>query len=195
MRTLSTAIALLFAGQLLAIEPRCVRVNDLYAVNFTAYHVPSREALQKMSPAERKAAMQPHCQSVPQTGKIYFGVDLLDRDARQMPVWMRLVRLQENEEGELVEGPVIARSEPQIHPQGSLQLAAQIDEPGRYLVIVTFGKEATIPEDELKIPITIGQSASWEDKFLSSLPWLFGGIVLLSLAGAVGAWWRRRHFS
>lgn len=195
MRRSLLAMTLLLAAQAFAIEPRCVRVNDLYAVNFTAYHVPSREELQKMGPAERKVAMKPHCESVPKTGKIYFGVDFLDRDARQMPVWMRVVRLEENGEGEWVEGTVIAKTEPKVNSQGSIQLATQINEPGRYVVILTFGEEAMIPEDELRIPITIGQSASWDEKLLPYLPWLFSGIVLFSLAGGFGVWWRRRNHS
>ncbi len=193
MKILQAALILLFSGQLDAIEPRCVRVNDLYAVNFTAYHALPPERLQKMDPSERKLAMRPYCDAVPEVGKIYFGVDLLDRDTRKMPVWMPVVKLVRGEDGEMIEGPVIAKSDPEVHRNGSLQLAAQIEEPGRYLVIVTFGEEAALPEDELRIPITIGQSPPWQERILPYLSWLFGGLLLFSMAGFAAVWWRRHR--
>lgn len=191
MKHLLATLLLLFSSQLLAIEPRCIKVNDLYAVNFTAYAPPSKEELKEMSPAERKAAIRPYCDRVPRSGKLYLSVDLLDRDARKMPVWLRLVKLKEGEE--LAEEAVLARTEPEVHPKGSLTLSAEVREPGRYALVVTFGEEAVLPEDELWIPFEVASGRPWQELLLPYLPWLFGGLLLFGLVGGAAFWKRGKE--
>ena len=111
----------------------CLVANDFYAVHFTA--------LQEGRHEGEQTDFVKYCQEVPRPGKTYLTLDLLDRDARSMPVSLRVVEEELGDDGRppkekrtLVETPAT------VYKSGTAEIQADITEPGHYAVIAVFGE-------------------------------------------------------
>jgi len=131
----------------------CLVGTDFYIVHFNAFQPPSQ------IPSSRRAkrqALQRFCHRLPKTGTTYFGIDFIDQDVRSLPVSLEVV-----EEGEL-EGdqPTTVRTlktiPSKVYPHGVAALKVDLDHPGHYALLVHFGEEKGLSDDQLRIPLTVG---------------------------------------
>ncbi len=142
----------------------CLITNDLYAVHLTIYQVPS-----ELSNDTVKAGFKPYCQELPQTGRTYITLDLLDRDVRTLPMTVRVQR--ESEEGP----PTILSEIPRrTYPAGVVEAVADLPEPGHYSVVLAMG-ESRSSEDPFVIRMTVGSPYSVS----AVLPYALIGLVAL----------------
>lgn len=129
----------------------CLAANDFYAVHFTA--------LQEGRHEGEQTDFIKYCREIPKPGKTYLTLDLLDRDARRMPVSLRVVEEDLGEDGRLAkEKRTLVETLPTVYKSGTAEIQANITEPGHYAVIAVFGEnDGFISEDDrLRIPFSVG---------------------------------------
>ncbi len=156
-------------------EAECLISTDFHIVHFSAFQSGERR---------EGSEFTRYCQELPRPGLSYLGIDLMDRDARRVPIALAVV--EEDAQGKAQR--TLKEIVPQTYPQGVVSLEVNFDRPGHYGVLVRFaGEEVT---DELRIPLLIGKT---------SFPWLFwisvvlgGSMVALGLALGAYRWWRKR---
>ncbi|MCI0465922.1 MAG: hypothetical protein L0Y57_02795 [Beijerinckiaceae bacterium] len=130
-------------------QPSCLKVSDFYSVHLTTYFLAAGGGGEADSDGKAKPYMQ-LCDRIPGTGKVIFTVDLMEQDARDMPVALSLSRY--DAEGRLV--PVKEQA-PGLHPRGVLTLDSVITERGKYLLRVAFGG-AKSKDDIIEMPVFAG---------------------------------------
>lgn len=154
----------------------CLITNDFYAVHLTAYQVPA-----EVSSDAVKGGLKPYCQELPNAGRTYITLDLLDRDVRNVPMTVRVQ--QERDDGP----PSILSELPRrTYPAGVVEAVADLPGLGRYRVVLQMG-EAKASEDLITIPMTV---VSPYYSLAAALPY-----ALLALAvvwGLVTLWPRLR---
>jgi hypothetical protein len=113
----------------------CMQSNEFYIVNFASYQTdPS-------APGTRKATTSTFCQNLPASGPTQFTVDLLDRDVRHKPVWIKVF----NAGKQLVfETPKV------IAKQGVITANMELPAPAAYDVVVY------VDDNDLNIAPEIG---------------------------------------
>ncbi|MCI0597928.1 MAG: hypothetical protein L0Y60_00130 [Beijerinckiaceae bacterium] len=130
-------------------QPSCLKVSDFYSVHLTTYFLASAGDDGTDPKVNSKQFMQV-CDRIPGTGKVVFTVDLMEQDARDMPVALSLSRY--DSEGRLVPVKELA---PGLHPRGVLTLDSVIAERGKYLLKVAFG-DARSKDDVIEMPVFAG---------------------------------------
>jgi hypothetical protein len=121
----------------------CMMFNDTYIVHLASYvaqGAPDPEA-------KRSKIFKPYCQTLPSPGKIAFAIDLMDKEIRKIPIRAGVYRGSADLEA-IVEKPAKA------YPTGAIELAADFDKPGAYIIKLIFG-EGKRPDDTLLIPVTV----------------------------------------
>ena len=153
----------------------CLVGNDFYAVHFTAI----QEGRQKGEMTD----FTKYCQEIPDIGKTYLSIDLLDRDVRKMLVALRVVKEEFSEEGGRPpqELGTLAETRAKIYTNGTADIPADIKQPGHYALIVTIGNEA-ISEDELRIPFTVALEDAAKVNWMGRI----AGFIALTFFGAMG---------
>lgn len=154
----------------------CLVGNDFYAVNFTA--------IQEGRQQGERSDFTKYCQIIPAVGKTYLSIDLLDRDIRKIPVALRVVREEFNEEdgrppqelGTLAEIPA------KLYNNGTADIAADIKQPGHYALIATIGNDAVSEDDRLRIPFTVAVEGAAKVNWLGR----FTGFIVLTFFGVTG---------
>ncbi len=128
----------------------CLITNDFYAVHFTA--------LQHGRQDKETTDFVKYCQEIPGTGKTYLTIDLLDRDARTQELGLRIVEEEYSEDGKSYKTLTTLReAASRIYKNGVADIHADLDHPGHYALMVTFGDEAQATEDDrLRIPFSVG---------------------------------------
>lgn len=127
----------------------CLITNDFYAVRLTTYQGPAG------IPAEAaRTAFRPYCQELPDAGRTYITIDLLDPDTRSLPM---ALRVQEEAAGRAP--AIIAELSRKTYPTGVVEAVADLPRPGRYTVVLELG-EAQAAEDRIAIPLTVDKPLS-----------------------------------
>lgn len=129
----------------------CLVANDFYAVHFTAI----QEGRQK----GERSDFEKYCQEVPQPGKTYLTLDLFDRDARTIPIKLRVIEEEWTDDGQLPkEKATLAETPSKIYKNGIAEIQANISAAGHYAVIATFGEEGDFvsEDDRLRVPFSVG---------------------------------------
>jgi hypothetical protein len=154
----------------------CLIGNDFYAVHFTAI----QEGRQKGEATH----FTKYCQEIPGIGKTYLSIDLLDRDVRKTPITLRLVREEFSEEGGRPpqELGVLAEAPAKIYPNGTVDIAADIKQPGHYALIATIGTDAVGEDDRLRIPFTVAVEGAAKVNWLGRIT----GFIVVAFFGAMG---------
>jgi hypothetical protein len=161
----------------------CLVANDFYAVHFTA--------LQEGRHEGEQTDFVKYCREIPKPGKTYLTLDLLDRDARRMPVALRVVEEELDEDGRLSkEKRSLVETLPTVYKSGTAEIQADIKEPGHYAVIAVFGEnDGFISEDDrLRIPFSVGIASPSEP---NRWPGALFALVIAILVSVVA--WRVYH--
>ncbi|MGQ0593748.1 MAG: hypothetical protein ACT4QB_14210 [Gammaproteobacteria bacterium] len=150
-------------------ELDCLITNDFYAVHLTAYQVPA-----EVSSDAVKAGFKPYCRELPNAGKTYITLDLLDPDVRNAPMTVRVLRERDD-------GPPVTLTElpRRTYPAGVVEAVADLPEPGRYRVVLEMG-ETKASEDVITIPVTVVSPHSMAPVLLALLALaVVGGLAVL----------------
>jgi hypothetical protein len=130
----------------------CLVANDFYIVHFTSYLEPLA------GEKDPKKIFKQHCQDLPRVGKAYLGIDLMDMDARGLPVGVKVVEVQEGERPKDAQKnvqPVLLDIAPKVYESGVVEVQSTFDKPGLYSVNLAFDAGVS-DEDVLKIPLRVG---------------------------------------
>jgi len=154
----------------------CLVGNDFYAVHFTAI----QEGVQK----GETTAFAKYCQEVPAVGKTYLSIDLLDRDVRKIPIALKVVEEEFNEDDGRPPKVIRTLNEApaKIYGNGVADIPASITQPGHYALIATVGGEAVSEDDRLRIPFTVaiegGAAVNWLGRITGAIVLMFFGVML-----------------
>jgi hypothetical protein len=129
----------------------CLYTSDFYMVHFTAYQNPEVKQL-------GINYFRPLCQKLPDVGKTFITIDLMDKDVREMPVAMKFVEIDtEKSSGkELVIKRVISEGPQEISAIGVFETNITFEKPGQYALYVLIGEEIFSDDDIVKIPFEVG---------------------------------------
>jgi len=158
----------------------CLVTTDFYMVHFTAFQPKTGET-------DPKQMFRPYCQDLPDAGKAYLTLDLVDRDVRKMPVGLKLVEEAEGaEQAQLEPQRTLMEVPPKVYKHGVVETQADFDKPGNYALLVTVG-EAAAEEDTIRIPLRVGlgtvPAERSEGGSRGLLVVALGSVVLLSFFG------------
>ena len=151
----------------------CLVANDFYVVHFTA--------MQQGRAQGESSDFVKYCQEIPNPGKTFLTIDLLDRDVRSTPISLRVVEEQISDDGEppRVLG-TLTELAPKIYKNGTADTHVVISKPGHYALLATIGDEAQglSEDDHLRIPFSVGlppptQYGKLFGKFAGGLALLF----------------------
>lgn len=132
----------------------CIIANDFYAVHFSAYLQPNKEALTP----DNKAAFVPFCQKIPRAGKMFFTADLIDRDIRATPIGIKLVEVEKTGQkapDDIREIRTITEIPAKLYPRGAVEAQADVDKNGDYLLYFLIG-DAIEEDDKFRVPLEVG---------------------------------------
>ncbi len=154
----------------------CAIKSGAFPVAFSAYEKPKGD----LPPTHA------YCDHVPETGELYFTVDLTDLESREIPIAMRLVMEGHGEGGhEIMSVPA------KQYPSGSITFSVNLEELGQYALLLETEKAGKMTT-AVRIPIHVGGGGGH-----GSHGGGFGAteIVLLLGVACVGAffWLRRRE--
>lgn len=153
----------------------CLITNDFYAVHFSA--------LQEGRHAGESTDFVKYCQEVPNPGKTYLSIDLLDRDVRKTPVALRVVEEEYSNDGQAPrEKTTLIEVPAKIYRSGTADTQVQISQPGHYALIATIGEEAVSEDDHLRVPFSVGlppvvEAHQYFGKFVGALVAVFFGVM------------------
>lgn len=127
----------------------CLFANDFYAVHFSALQT-------GRAPGENSDFVK-YCQEIPAIGKVFLSIDLLDRDARSLPIALRVVEEEIDTKGRLREiKSTLAETPAKTYRNGTAETHVDITHPGHYALIVRFGEGPVGEDDQLRIPFSVG---------------------------------------
>lgn len=153
---------------------KCMITTDFYIVHFSALQPKDGET----DPKER---FRPYCHDLPEVGKSYLTVDLVDQDARQIPIALRLIEeAQASESNEVQQVRTLMEVPGKVYKTGVVSTEATFDKPGRYALLVDIG-EAVAEEDTIRIPLRVGLDSGKRESGGGS----GGGGGLIIILGAV----------
>lgn len=128
----------------------CLMANDFYAVHFTA--------LQHGRRNDENSEFIKYCQEIPATGKTYLTIDLMDRESRKLDISLRIIEEEYSADGKTYKTlTTLKETPPRIYKNGVADVHADLDHPGHYALMVTFGDENEATEDDrMRIPFSVG---------------------------------------
>lgn len=118
----------------------CAIKSGAFPVSFTAYEKPKGE----LPPTHA------YCDHVPETGELYFTVDLTDPESREIPIAMRLVM-----EGHGEGGHEIMSIPAKPYPSGSITFTVNLEELGQYALLLETEKDGKMAP-AVRIPVHVG---------------------------------------
>ncbi|WP_052808151.1 hypothetical protein [Methyloterricola oryzae] len=155
----------------------CLIANDFYVIHFTA--------LQPGTFKNEATPFEKYCQEVPQIGKTYLTMDLLDRDVRSTPISLRVVEEEFGVDGTPTrEIATLAEVPAKIYKNGTADTQVDITKPGHYALIASIGEDAITEDDRLRIPFSVGlpspsKSTDWMGKLTAFITIAFFGTMAL----------------
>ena len=78
----------------------CMQTNDFYIANFAVYPISQMK--------DKKTSIAGLCEDLPYLGNAQITIDLLDRDVRRKPVWIKVFDSKKN---------LIAQTQPKVEKQ------------------------------------------------------------------------------
>lgn len=164
----------------------CLVASDFYSVHLTAFQNPKKASSEKAL----RGAFSSYCQDIPATGQTFISMDLLDRDARQLPVEIRVVEIAKSVGADAwTEVETLARVAPQVYKNGVVEVAVDFERSGHYAVKLLVGGEMFA--DEIHIPLTVAIHPLFDIDVLA-LPTVLGLIAFILYWLAVFRFKRKR---
>lgn len=146
----------------------CMQTNDFYIANFAVYPISQMK--------DKKTTIAGLCEDLPYLGNAQITIDLLDRDVRRKPVWLKVFDSKKN---------LITQTEPKIEKQGVLTTTVNFEKQGKYDVVlyVDDADLKTAPETSaLHIPLLVATTVAGEPESASG----FLKVVLIVVVFAFG---------
>lgn len=174
--TAPPARAQLMIGHMFHGHGNCSIQTGPFPVEFAAYQVPG--------PGEdQNIAIHPHCDHIPTPGAVRLSIDLMEPAEREIPLALRLVRIDNGEEKELISVPA------KTYPAGVVALETKLDRDGQYALLLDVAKSSSNSGGQIRIPMHVGDQAGGH-----GLSWLTLaiGAILLAAAGSAAWFWLRR---
>lgn len=146
----------------------CMQTNDFYIANFAVYPISQMK--------DKKTSIAGLCEDLPYLGNAQITIDLLDRDVRRKPVWLKVFDSKKN---------LITQTEPKIEKQGVLTTTVNFEKQGKYDVVL-YVEDAdlnTAPETSaLHIPLVVAMTVAGEPESAGG----FLKVLLIVIAFAFG---------
>jgi hypothetical protein len=155
----------------------CMQSNAFYIVNFASYQTDPQ------TPGAKQASTSVFCQNLPASGPTQLTVDLLDRDVRHKPVWIKVFNADKQP---LFETPKV------VAKQGVITATLDFPIPAIYdLVVYVDDNDLNIAPDigALHIPLYAGVSPP--EQPTSGLP-VIAFLVITAIAVIVLGWYLPR---
>lgn len=141
----------------------CAIKSGAFPVAFSAYEKPKGE----LPPTHA------YCDHVPETGELYFTVDLTDPESREIPIALRLVM-----EGHGEGGHEIMSIPAKPYPSGSITFTVNLEELGQYALLLETEKDGKMTQ-AVRIPVHVGGGGGHDGHG--------GGIGMTEIALILGA--------
>lgn len=148
----------------------CMQTNDYYIANFAVY------AISQIKDKKTAASIAGFCNDLPYLGTAQITIDLLDRDVRRKPVWVKVFDSKKN---------VMAQTEPKIEKQAVLSTTVNFEHQGKYDVVlyVEDSDLNTNPEmTALHIPLLVATTVAGEPESAGG----FLKVVLIVVVASFG---------
>lgn len=118
----------------------CAIKTGAFPVAFTAYEKPKGDL----------PPQHAYCDHVPETGELYFTVDLTDPESREIPIALRLVM-----EGHGEGGHEIMSIPAKPYPSGSIAFNVNLEDLGQYALLLETEKAGKMTT-AVRIPVHVG---------------------------------------
>jgi len=146
----------------------CMQTNDFYIANFAVYPISQMK--------DKKTTIAGLCEDLPYLGNAQITIDLLDRDVRRKPVWLKVFDSKKN---------LIAQTQPKVEKQAVLTTTVNFEKQGKYDVVL-YVEDAdlnTAPEmSALHIPLLVATTVAGEPESAGG----FLKVVLIVVVFAFG---------
>lgn len=127
----------------------CVYGSGRYAIHFTAYQRPE---VRRPDVNYRQA----FCEKLPGPGLTLIALDLMDREIRDKPVVLKLLRRSEGGSAGSADEQVLSESSYHSLPKGLVQHRVELEAPGFYTLVVDIGESVLSDDNIVKIPFEVG---------------------------------------
>jgi hypothetical protein len=101
------------------------------------------------------------CEDIPKTGSIVMVLDAIDPDLREIPIEVRIIK-DNGEKGD-AEAVTILHIAPQRYPTGSVSIAHQFDQPGKFVGLVNAGEKG---EHVARFPFSVGVDKPFNQNYM-----------------------------
>lgn len=155
----------------------CAIKTGAFPVAFSAYEKPKGDL----------PPQHAYCDHVPETGELYFTVDLTDPESREIPIALRLVM-----EGHGEGGHEIMSIPAKPYPSGSISFTVNLEDLGQYALLLETEKAGKMTT-AVRIPVHVGGGGGHDGHG--------GGVgmteiaLVLALGGAAAFFFLRRRTS
>jgi hypothetical protein len=123
----------------------CLVANDFYAMHFTS--------MQQGRNKNEAHDFVKYCQEIPQIGMTFLTLDLLDRDVRNLPIAVRVVEEEFDQDGNPTTSKTLKEVPAKIYKNGTLDTSVDISTPGHYALIAEIGDDMITEDDRLRVPL------------------------------------------
>lgn len=153
----------------------CIIQAGAFPVGFNAYVVPDGD----------HPSYPPFCSPVP-AGPLNLVIDILAPDMREAPLAVRLVKIEDGEEREVLSVPAME------YISGNIPLTVNLEPLGRYRVVLTGDDASGNAGDLVSIPLDVRKAGDYVHTGNGGTGWGFLVLVvgLAGLAGGVMHFWR-----
>ena len=115
-----------------------------------------------------------YCGEMPATGRTIVVLDYLDRNLRELPVELSIMKRSETDSG--MNSQIVLHIPPATYPSGSLSFEHNFDSPGEYVGILTVGDDQkTQARFEFAVGVTSYNVYTWPLVLVVAL----GGLAIL----------------
>ncbi|MEY2680589.1 MAG: hypothetical protein RL661_820 [Pseudomonadota bacterium] len=164
----------------------CLVANDFYAMHFTS--------MQQGRNKNEAHDFVKYCQEIPQIGMTFLTLDLLDRDVRNLPIAVRVVEEEFDQDGNPTTSKTLKEVPAKIYKNGTLDTSVDISTPGHYALIAEIGDDMITEDDRLRVPFSVAMPSMQPTPWLKYLAWLSTAIVFAFL-GWFGYGFYRRYWN
>lgn len=120
------------------------------------------------------------CEDIPKTGSVVMALDAIDAELREIPIEVRIIR-DAGEKGD-AEAVTVLHLAPQRYPTGSISIAHQFDQPGKFVGLVTAGEKG---EHVSRFPFSVAVSKPAYQKYMPIILVVLLGFALYLFSGRV----------
>jgi len=149
----------------------CVIQTDAFPVGFNAYVVPEGN----------HPSYPPFCSPVP-TGPLNIVIDILAQDMREVPITLKLLKLEDGHEIEVSSLPE------DVYPFGSIAFAVNLEPLASYKILLLFDNNySELMTNSAEVPFEVRKKGDFVHTGTGETTWgfFFFTLIILSLGGGV----------